>query len=295
MDPAKIEAIKNRLAPKNVKQLQSFLGLCNYYRRFVQQFSCIAQPLFVLLAKDVRYIWSEECEKAFRDLKNALTSYPVLKIIDPKKPLKAYTDASGLAIGGILTQYDDDGKEYIVACYSRLLNKHEINYSTTEKECLSLIECKREWRNYGDIEFIVDHYALQWLNSIKNPEGRLGRWSLELQDVDLKVTYRPGKQHINADALSRPVINFIVDLNDNQVDSTSRDPYKNSNLHDLITTKKLKCGISNKTALKIKNLAKSYVFDGQKILILKNNVYLEYPNEEQRPDIINKAHAFGPG
>ncbi|CAF0914320.1 unnamed protein product [Brachionus calyciflorus] len=176
-----------------------------------------------------------------------------------KDDITAYTGASGLANGGILTQTDDDGKEYIVVCYSRLLNKHEINYSTTEKECLSLIECKREWRNYGDIEFIVDHYALQWLNSIKNPQV---------------------KQHLNANALSRPVINFIVDLNDNQVDSTSRDPFENSNLHDLITTKKLRCGIPNKTALKIKNLAKSYAIDGQKIL--KNNVNLEYPNEEQR-------------
>ncbi|CAF0805217.1 unnamed protein product [Brachionus calyciflorus] len=128
---------------------------------------------------NIKFDWSEDCEKAFKQLKNALSNYPVLRIFDPKRPLKAYTDESDLAIGGVLTQKDDDGQEYIVACYSRLLNKHEKNYSTPEKECLSLIDCRREWRKYGDIEFVTDHPALQWIKNIKNPKGRLGNhWSL---------------------------------------------------------------------------------------------------------------------
>ncbi|CAF0805151.1 unnamed protein product [Brachionus calyciflorus] len=84
-----------------------------------------------------------------------------------------------------------------------------------------------------DIEFVVDHYALQWLRSIKNPQGRLGRWSLELQDIDLKVTYRPGKLHGNADSISRPVINFIVDQVNMEEESKSRDPFKNVLLKEL--------------------------------------------------------------
>ncbi|CAF1063173.1 unnamed protein product [Brachionus calyciflorus] len=230
MDLSKIEAIKNHLAPKNIKQLQSFLGLCNYYRRFAEKFSYIAQPLFIVLAKDAKYRWSEECEKAFNELKNALTSYPVLRIIDKKKPLKAYTDASGC----ILTQIDDDGKEYIVACYSRLLNNHEINFSTTEKECLSVIECRRKWRNYGDIELVVDHYALQWLSSIRSSRT---------------ACYRPGKNHLNADAISRPVINYIINNDRNDNECVSRDPYENNILYELITTGKERCDVSKSIAI----------------------------------------------
>ncbi|CAF0957951.1 unnamed protein product [Brachionus calyciflorus] len=237
MDPSKIEAIKNRLAPKTVKQLQCFLGLSNFYRRFVTKFS------------------------AFKELKDALSSYPVHRIKDPNRPLKAYTDASGLVIGGILTQVDDDGREYIVACYSRLLNKHEKNYSTSEKERLSGIQ--------------------------------LGRWSLELQDVDLKITYRPGKNHGNADALSRPVINFIVDVENNEDKLISRDPYENKALYDVITLEKLPSGISNKCATKLKNIANTFTFDGKKILIKRKNNYFEYPNKANRIEIIEKAHAFG--
>ncbi|CAF1158453.1 unnamed protein product, partial [Brachionus calyciflorus] len=126
------------------------------------------------------------------------------------------------------------------ACYSRLLNKHEINCKTTEKECLAVIECRREWRNYGEIEFVVDYSALQWLNSIKNPQGRLGRWSLELHDVDLKISYRPGKNHGNADAISRPVINFIINENEEDENFHSRDPYKNILLNEAIISKRLR-------------------------------------------------------
>ncbi|CAF1073837.1 unnamed protein product, partial [Brachionus calyciflorus] len=261
MDPSKIDAIKNRLAPRTVKQLQSFIGLCNFYRRFVLMFSYIAQPIFTLLNKDNKFIWTAECKEIFIELKNALTSYPILRIVDPNRPLKAYTDASGLAI--------------------------------EEKECLSVIECKREWRNYGDIEFVVDHYALQWLSSIKNLQGRLGRWSLELQEIDLKVTYRPGKLNGNADAISRPVINFIVDQVDIEKEPKSRDPYKNVLLKELIITKKVRSSISKKFANKLQNIAKSYAFDGKEIFMVKNNIHLIYPDIDERKEIINKAHAFG--
>ncbi|CAF1094442.1 unnamed protein product, partial [Brachionus calyciflorus] len=102
MDPSKIEAIKKRLAPKTVKQLQSFIGLCNFYRRFVPKFSYIAQPLFNLLTKNNKFVWTEDCEKALIELKNALTSYPVLRIFDPNRPLKAlYVNNMQIVINGI--------------------------------------------------------------------------------------------------------------------------------------------------------------------------------------------------
>ncbi|CAF1017691.1 unnamed protein product [Brachionus calyciflorus] len=114
MDPAKIEAIKNRVAPKNVKQLQQFIGLCNYYRRYIKDFAKIATPLFKLLQKDVKWICSEEYEAS---------------------PFILYTDASGYAPGAILTQKDDDGIEYVCAYASRILKNAEVNYGITENEC----------------------------------------------------------------------------------------------------------------------------------------------------------------
>ncbi|CAF0938986.1 unnamed protein product [Brachionus calyciflorus] len=162
--------------------------------------------------------------------------------IRSEKTLKAYP--RDLAIGGVLTQIDDDGQEYIVACYSRLLNKHEKKY-----------------------------------------------WSLELMFADLTITYRPGKIHQNADALSRPVINFLTNVSDNE--STSRDPYENKSMYELITKKELSHGLSRKTETKLKNMAQNYRFDGERILIQRKNIFLEYPEPDKRRNLIEAAHNFG--
>lgn len=102
MDPAKIESIKTWNNPKTVKQLQQFLGLCNYYKRFVENFSKIAAPLFNLLKKDSKFDWDDSCQTAFDELKRKLVSYPILRQPNWSKPFLLYTDASGYAIGAIL-------------------------------------------------------------------------------------------------------------------------------------------------------------------------------------------------
>ena len=107
MDPAKIESIKTWNNPKTVKQLQQFLGLCNYYKRFVENFSKIAAPLFKLLKKDNKFDWDDSCQSAFDELKRKLVSYPILRQPDWSKPFLLYTDASGYALGAILSQCDN--------------------------------------------------------------------------------------------------------------------------------------------------------------------------------------------
>ena len=166
MDEAKIDAIKQREPPKNLKQLQSFLGLANYYRRFIKNFSKIAQPMFALCSKGIKFEWNDECKISFELLKEALISYPILRLADVEKEFILYTDASGYAVGAILAQTDESKNEYVCAYASRLMTKNEINYGITEKECLAVLFGIKQFRNYlHGVKFkvITDHSALSWL------------------------------------------------------------------------------------------------------------------------------------
>ena len=139
MDVEKIEAVKNYQYSRNVKQLQQFLGLCGYYRRFVKDFAKIAQPLYKLLKKETIWNFDEACIKAFEKLRTRLIEYPILRQADFNRPFVLYTDASGLALGAILSQSDDQGAEYVCAYASRLLKNAEIHYGITEKEGLGVV------------------------------------------------------------------------------------------------------------------------------------------------------------
>lgn len=134
-----VEAVRKFPEPRNVKKLQRFLGLCAYYRRFVEGFSIIANPLYNLLKKEAKYIWSEACQKASGELKLRLTTAPVLAHSNYDKEFILQTDASILGAGGILGQKDDDRHEHVIAYVSRSLTPAEINYTITELECLAII------------------------------------------------------------------------------------------------------------------------------------------------------------
>ena len=114
-----------------MKQVQQFIGLAGYYRYFVEGFAKIAKPLYGLLVKDVDFLWTVECQAAFEKLKERLTSAPILRPPDLSKRFYLYTDASGYALGGTLCQKDEEGREYVVGFYSKLLKGAEINYTIT--------------------------------------------------------------------------------------------------------------------------------------------------------------------
>jgi hypothetical protein len=207
-DPEKLRTIKEFPIPKDLTQLRGFIALASYYRKFVKNFSSIAEPLNRLMKKNTPYIWGKDQVEAFEHLKTCLMTPPILAYPNFEKPFILYTDASTFALGAILSQKDDDKKEHVIAYASRTLNKHERNYGITELECLAVVWAVKHFHHYlHGQKFIVitDHAALRYLLNMTNPTGKLGRWMMTLNAYDLEIINRPGKQHSNVDTLSRIV------------------------------------------------------------------------------------------
>ena len=164
-DPRLLESIREIQPPSSVTQVRSFLGLVGYYRRFIKGFSKIAAPLNKLLEKNKPFVWTTECMEAYQELKELLLKEPVVAYLDFSVPFRLYTDASNIGLGAILAQ-KQEGKERIICCASRTLNKSEQNYSATKKECLAVVWGIKNFRNYliaNHFKVYTDHYSLQWL------------------------------------------------------------------------------------------------------------------------------------
>ncbi|UYV63096.1 hypothetical protein LAZ67_2003113 [Cordylochernes scorpioides] len=186
-DPEKIEAIAKFPTPKSITDVRSFIGLCSYYRRFIENFAEKAVPLHEVLKKDNKFMWNSDQQDAFDSLKKALMSEPVLAYFEEQLPTELHTDASGYGIGAVLVQIND-GKERPVGYASRTLSKAEKNYSTTERECLAAIWAINKFRPYlfgREFVIVTDHHALCWLSNLKDPTGRLARWALKLQEYNV--------------------------------------------------------------------------------------------------------------
>ena len=185
--PAKVEAIGKMAPPSSVKDLQCFLGMVGYYRRFIESFANLAQPMFRLLKKDVEFIWDKDCQAGFESLKQALMESPVLAYPDFSKEFILYTDVSLVAVGVVLAQLSDDGHDHPVAYFSRTLKTHERNYSVTERKCLAVLYGFEECRPYlygSHFKVVADQYSLKCLNNLKDPEGLLAFWAVYLQDYN---------------------------------------------------------------------------------------------------------------
>ena len=148
VDPAKIEAVKSFLLPHNQHDVRSFLGLANYHRKFVKGNSNIAQPLNRLLTKQTPFKWTKYCQTAFDKLKDALTPTPVLAYPNFDRPFILSCDASGMAIGYVLSQMGSDDKEHVIAYGGRALTKAEKAYAITEQEMIALISAVNHFRVY---------------------------------------------------------------------------------------------------------------------------------------------------
>ena len=191
---AKVQAVADWPTSANQKQLKSFLGLASYNRKFLQGFSCLAAPLHQLPQKDSDFVWTEQCQGAFSSLQRALSEAPVLAPADLSLPFVLDTDASGVGVGGVLSQVGPEG-ERVVAYFSQAFNKAEWRYCVTSRELLAMVLSIRHFKYYlCGLPFVVrtDHSALQWLMSFKEPERQVARWLEELQAYVFEVEHRAG-------------------------------------------------------------------------------------------------------
>src|SRR5512136_2028050 len=201
VDPSNVESVTNWKQPKTVSEIRSFLGLAGYYRRFIENFSKIAKPMTRLLQKDVKYKWSEDCERSFQELKKRLVTAPVLILPDSRKGFQVYCDASRLGLGCVLMQ---DGK--VVAYASRQLRPHEKNYPTHDLELAAVVHALKIWRHYlfgTRTEVYTDHKSLKYIFTQPDLNMRQRRWLELIKDYDMGIHYHPGKANVVADALSR--------------------------------------------------------------------------------------------
>ncbi|WVZ88944.1 hypothetical protein U9M48_035411 [Paspalum notatum var. saurae] len=182
VDPSKIKAVQDWVAPQNVSEIRSFLGLAGYYRRFVKNFSKIAQPL------RATFEWTNKCRLSFEELKKRLTTAPVLIMPDVQKSFTVYCDASRQGLGCVLMQ---DG---------------HVNYPTHDLELAAVVHALKIWRQYlmgKKTEIYTDHKSLKYIFTQPDLNLRQRRWLELIKDYDVNINYHPGKANVVADALSR--------------------------------------------------------------------------------------------
>ncbi|KAM2767007.1 hypothetical protein COP1_022855 [Malus domestica] len=207
VDKSKIDLVRYLPSPTSVREVRSFLGYAGFYRRFIKDFSKISTPLCRLLQKDVTFDFNEECEKAFKHLKEMLTSAPIIRPPDWSIPFELMCDASDYALGAVLGQRKDK-QPHVIYYASRTLNDAQLNYSTTEKELLAVVFALDKFRSYllgTKVIIYTDHAALKYLLTKKEAKPRLIRWMLLLQEFDIEIRDKKGSENVVADHLSRLV------------------------------------------------------------------------------------------
>lgn len=207
VDPDKVQCIAEYPAPRTVRQVRRFIGMVSFYRRFIPEFSRVCAPLTKLTGKRAKFIWADECEEAFVQLKGKLMTAPILVAPDFTRMFTLQTDASNEAVSGVLTQEHEDG-EHVICYFSKILNTQQKKYSATEKELLAIVLSVEKFRPYLEgyhFKVITDHHSLKWIHSLKDPVARLARWSMILSQYDMEIEHRKGSLHKVPDAISRAV------------------------------------------------------------------------------------------
>jgi len=210
MDPLKTAAIRTWPAPIKKKDLQSFLGFANYYRRFIRDFASIALPLNRLTG-DVPWEWTPDCQDAFTAIKNRIASDEVLAMANDTGQYRVECDASYYATGSVLSQQQPDGTWRPIAFASWTMTPAQRNYQIYDKEFLAVINSLNEWRQYllgtpETIEIFTDHRNLEYFRKPQNLSRRQADWVSQLSEYDFLLLHRPGRLHGKADFLSRPCV-----------------------------------------------------------------------------------------
>ena len=217
-DPKKGEAIMQFPRPQSTSDVRSFNGLTSYYHTHIRSLASITQPLYELTKAGVDFKWSDECENAFRELKRRLANAPVLARPDLTQDFILDVDWSGKGVGAVLSQ-KIKGREHPIAYTSKALTSSQKKYHPMEGECYALVWalmhfCQYLYRN--KVHLRTDHKPLEWLHSVADAHGRRGRWVMMLQDFDMRIEWREGKRHQNADTLSRHPTGNPEEINDEE-------------------------------------------------------------------------------
>lgn len=237
-DNSKVSAILNAPQPKTQTQVKAFIGLVNYYAKFIPNLAKLLAPIYALLKKENKFIWSKECENAFELVKSVISSDKVLAHYDPNRPIKLICDASQDGIGAALFHVFENGEERPVCFASRTLNCAEKNYAVIDREALAIYFGVRKFMHYLlGRKFILqtDHRPLVSIFGTKKgipvmAASRLQRWSVYLSNFDFEIQYIVGKNNVNADFLSRfpKTSKELTSINDSEqtylnfIDATSK-------------------------------------------------------------------------
>ena len=200
VDPAKVSIVKDWPVPKSKHDMQKFLGLANYFRKFIMGYAQLVAPMQQLTKKDKDYAWTEECNAAFTGVKNALCAAPVLALPDLQRPFEVVCDASGVGLGAVLIQ---DGRP--ISFWAKRLSEAEQNYAVGEQEMLAVVHALELWHCYldgPDFTVVTDHSPNVFFANKKLLNPRQKRWNERIQPYKFEWEYRPGRTNV-ADPLSR--------------------------------------------------------------------------------------------
>jgi len=201
VDPSKIAVVREWPQPKTPGEVRSFLGLANYFRKFVLGYSAVAAPLVKLTKQGIKYEWGAEQQASFERMKHALSHAPVLVIPDLNKPFTVISDASIVATGAVLLQDDR-----VVAYTSKKLTPAEVRYGTGEQEMLGVVHALKEWRCYlegaPNVTLVTDHAPNTWLEGVAILSRRQARWMEFLSRFHYEWKYIKGRTNV-ADPITR--------------------------------------------------------------------------------------------
>ena len=204
-DSENISTVNKYPVPKNATEVKNFLGLCSYYRRYVQDFAKIARPLHQLTEKRNDFFWNSEAQEAFEVLKARLIFAPIMAFPSMRETFFLYTDASQHAMGATFAQIQN-GSDRVICYASKSFSKAQSQYSTTKRELLAILNFTRQFKHYllgRKFQIVTDHRALQWLHNFKNPDGLTARWLEKLSAFEKEIVHRSGKTIGHADSMSR--------------------------------------------------------------------------------------------
>jgi hypothetical protein len=316
MEKDKVKAIAEWPIPTTVKQVESFLGFANFYRRFIQNFSIIATPLNELKSKKgENWHWNEEQQQAFERIKRAITSEPVLALPKDTGQFRVEVDASNYGTGAVLSQ-EQNGKWHPIAFMSKTLSEAERNYEIYDKELLAVVKALKTWRQYlldakERFEIWTDHENLKYFREPQKLNARQARWYLMLQEYDFLLRHIPGKTNTKADILSRLVKPDMS--NDNTGVEMFKDKmfirqlveitpvYYNTILHnrrfeieaDKTLLDKIKSNDQRETRV-IEEMKKfpDKIWENDGIIYRQGRIYI--PNSQEIRDLILHDHHYSP-